>query len=91
MFDCCFIFNILCFYIGWMTSKVAMPQLGDYFQYKIEITIPYLKYAYEAQVSTCHRANNANIFSVKLWSFSFPHFKTCVLGAQKNRLTETVL
>ena len=50
--DCCFIFYML-YFLGWVTSKVVMPQLGDYFQYKIEITIPYLKYAYEAQVSTC--------------------------------------
>ena len=28
---------------------------------------------------------------VKLWLFSYPSFKTCVLGAQKNRLIETVL
>ena len=30
-------------------------------------------------------------FSVKLRLFSYPSFKTCVLGVQKSRLTETVL
>ena len=30
-------------------------------------------------------------FSVKLRLFSYPFVKTCVLGAQKNRLVETVL
>ena len=30
-------------------------------------------------------------FSVKLWLFSYPSVETCVLGAQKNRLTGTVL
>ena len=32
-----------------------------------------------------------NFFSVKLWLFSYPSVKTCVLGAQKNRLIETIL
>ena len=38
-----------------------------------------------------HRGSCANIFSVKLRLFSYPSFKTSVLGAQKNRLTATVL
>ena len=29
--------------------------------------------------------------SVKLYLFPYPSLKTCVLGPQKNRLTETVL
>ena len=33
-----------------MTSNVEMPKLNDYFQYKLEIIIPYKKYAYEGQV-----------------------------------------
>ena len=33
----------------------------------------------------------SKIFSVKLWLFSYPSVLICVLGAQKNRLIETVL
>ena len=38
-----------------------------------------------------HRASLAKILSVKLELFSYPSVKTCVLGAQKNCLNETVL
>ena len=31
------------------------------------------------------------IFSLELWFFSYPSVKACLLGAQKNRLIETVL
>ena len=32
-----------------------------------------------------------NIFTIKLLLFSYPSVLTCVMGAQKNRLNETVL
>ena len=38
-----------------------------------------------------HRASQAKNLSVKLRLFSYPSIYTCVLGAQKNRLIETVL
>ena len=38
-----------------------------------------------------HRSSLANFFSVKLSLFSYPEIQTYVLGAQKNRLIETVL
>ena len=37
-------------------------------------------------ISMMQIASKANIFSIKLWLFSYPSVKTCVLGAQKNRL-----
>ena len=33
----------------------------------------------------------SNFFGVKLRLFTYPSVKSCVLGAQKNRLIETVL
>ena len=38
-----------------------------------------------------HRASEAKMFCIKLQIFSYPSSLTCVLGAQKNRLLETVL
>ena len=38
-----------------------------------------------------HRTSRANNLSVKLWLFSYPLVKTCVVGAQKSHLIETVL
>ena len=35
--------------------------------------------------------DNQKFFNIKLWLFSYPSVGTCVLGAQKNRLIETVL
>ena len=39
----------------------------------------------------CHRFRWETIFSVKLLTFSNPYFLAYVLGAQKNRIIETVL
>ena len=38
-----------------------------------------------------HRVSSAKIICVKLRLFSYRSVETCVLGAQKNRLIETVL
>ena len=41
--------------------------------------------------SILHRFRNTQFLSVKLLIFSYPSVLTCVLAAQKNRLSETVL
>ena len=38
-----------------------------------------------------HRSRKGNFMSVKLKLFSYPSILTCIVGAQKNRLIETVL
>ena len=44
----------------------------------------------EREVCT-HRSRSGNFIHVQLQLLSYPLIQTCVLGAQKNRLTETVL
>ena len=43
------------------------------------------------QCNTTSDLDNQIFFCVKLYIFSYPSILTYVLGAQKNRLTETVL
>ena len=38
------------YFSGWLTSKPKLPKLGDYFHYKVEVSIPTTKYSYDAEV-----------------------------------------
>ena len=51
----------------------------------------YRQLADSLQVSAWHYCRQTKCFSVKLSKISYPSFLTCVMGAQKNCLIETVL
>ena len=67
---------------GWLLADTC-PQAAKYCTFFFESETVLKFYNLEARY--------ANVFILNLLLFSYPSVYTCVLGAQKNRLIETVL
>ena len=56
----------------------------------LQTTNAHLRSLINALIIIIHRSRQENFMSVKLYLFSYPSTESCVLGAQNDRLIETI-